>query len=91
MIPIENLTNKELLTAIFLEAKEKGHAFVAVKVRMDGYPGDEIIINPNVNIDLKLKYYQGLYNDDMKHPKAPVAITGWAHGNSLDLIYAKLI
>ena len=45
-------------------AMAKGYQYVAVAVHVDDYDMPEIIINPYVNFEKKLAYYQSAYNAD---------------------------
>ena len=44
--------------------------FMVVKIKTEGNPGPEIIINGSENFGQKLSYYLGAYNDDMELIKA---------------------
>jgi len=57
------------LEEIFLEANEN-HENVAVLVQMDGYIGNELIINPHFNILQKLGYYKEVYDEQLNHKHA---------------------
>jgi hypothetical protein len=59
------------LNDIFNSCKDEccgdGEGFVAIQVRMDGFPEDEIIINKYENIDSKLEYYNKTYDENCNH------------------------
>lgn len=57
------------LEEIFLEAN-KNCEDVAVLVQMDGYIGNELIINPHFNILQKLGYYKEVYDEQLNHKHA---------------------
>ena len=54
-------TAKEWLIGIFKRAIDEKYPLIAVKVRMDGFPKDEIIINELENAAKKLEYYVNTY------------------------------
>jgi hypothetical protein len=64
------MTLKEL-NEIFTTCKEEcagtGVGCVAIQVRMDGFPEDEIIVNKYENIDTKLDYYNKTYDENCNH------------------------
>ena len=56
------LTNLE---KCFNEAKTNGKRYVGVRINMDKFPTDEIIINEYPNFDKKLDYYKGAYTEEL--------------------------
>lgn len=48
------------------EGRERGKAFMIVKIETEGSPGPESIINGRENFAAKLSYYDKAYNDDME-------------------------
>lgn len=46
-------------------AKDTNARYIGVKVKMQGFPKPEIIINENENIESKLEYYKKAYNDNL--------------------------
>jgi len=80
------------LTGVFNEAKGLGMSFIAVKIRMDGFPEDEVIINGHANIETKLDYYKKTYDENLKHRFAPgISIVDYTYGDSYDDIQDDLI
>ncbi|EJS62024.1 hypothetical protein ICU_05192 [Bacillus cereus BAG2X1-1] len=70
----------ERLEQCFNEAVSEGAEYVAVKIEMDGFPSDEVIINGKENIDTKLEYYKKTYNKDLEHKYAPgIRIVGFTY------------
>jgi hypothetical protein len=77
------MTKKELMFVSFLAALEGGTTFVAIKVHMEGFPCDEVIINRHDNIEDKLKYWDNVYNDELVHKFSPtISIVGWTAANT---------
>ncbi|MEC3841531.1 hypothetical protein [Bacillus amyloliquefaciens] len=78
---------KTELVQAFEKATELGVSYIGIRVRMKGYPDDELIINPLPNFSMKLEYYQKVYDDDLQHRFSPdVRIIDAAYGNSLAFI-----
>ena len=61
---------KEKFRQIVDEGVRRNSAFMVVKIETEGNPGPEIIINPSVNFNQKIKYYDKTYNDNMELVKA---------------------
>lgn len=79
------------LVNVFNKAKDNNIPFVAIVVRMGGFPKDEIIINENENIDSKLAYYQKTYDDNLNHKFAPgIRIVDVVCGSSFEYLQAYL-
>jgi hypothetical protein len=75
------------LIKCFTDAKRDYAKYVAIRVSMDGFPEDEIIINTHANIDTKLEYYKKTYDDELNHKFAKgIRIVDCTSGNSLDEI-----
>ena len=55
------------LNEIFNECKREGTGYIAVEVRMDGFPENEIIVNKYENINTKLEYYNKTYDENCNH------------------------
>ena len=60
------LTMQDLEKA-FQEAKEGNFKFIGIKVHMEGFLADEIIINPIENFESKLEYYKKTYDENCNH------------------------
>lgn len=86
------ILNLESLKECFLEAKEQKTRYIAVVISNASSLGDEIIINPAVNIDAKLNYYLNAYNENLTLKSAPniIKITGFASGDSFEEIQWNL-
>ncbi|MDC2867577.1 hypothetical protein [Bacillus sp. BP-3] len=81
----------EGLEKCFNEANSEGIEYVAVVIRMEGFPEDEVIINDHYNIPFKLEYYKKTYNEDLSHKYASgINIVGFTHGYSFLNIQSKL-
>lgn len=79
------------LEKCFNEAITEEANYVAVKIEMDGFSSDEVIINDKHNIAAKLEYYKKTYNDDLEHKFAPgIRIVGYAYGYSFSGIQREL-
>lgn len=61
---------KNELIQVFERAKKKSADYVGVKIHMDGYPENELIINKRENFDSKLNYYLATYDDNLQHKYA---------------------
>lgn len=48
------------------DGRARSKEFMVVKIETEGNPGAEVIVNPAVNFDAKLSYYDKAYNDDME-------------------------
>lgn len=48
------------------DGRARSKEFMVVKIETEGNPGAEVIVNPSVNFDAKLSYYDKAYNDDME-------------------------
>lgn len=79
------------LEKCFKEAKEEKCLFIGVRVSVPNCFSDEVIINPNINFNSKLAYYQTAYNEDLTLKSFPqIKITGFAYGDYYDDIELKL-
>ena len=58
------------LEKCFYNAIIKNAKYIAVKIKINEFPKPEIIINENANFSEKLKYYQNIYDDNLKHKHA---------------------
>lgn len=69
-----------------------GKKFVGVKISMEGFPADEIIINPTDNFKKKLEYYKGAYNDNLiLKATDKIRITGFTYGDCFEDIQEDLV
>jgi hypothetical protein len=57
----------EIFTSCKLECSGDGEGYVAIRVHIDGFPEDEIIVNKYKNIDTKLDYYNKTYDENCNH------------------------
>ena len=79
------------LEAVFAAAEQEGAAYVGVRIEMDDFPSDEVIINPAQNIAQKLSYYKQVYGESCAHRHAPgIRIVGAAYGNGFCRIQKQL-
>lgn len=82
----------DFLNSAFDTATTIGDRFIGIKVQMDGFEKDEIIINETENFKSKLEYYQRVYNEDLHHKFSQgIRIVDVASGNSFDDIQADLV
>lgn len=82
---------KENLTQVFMAAQTEKAKFVGISVTVPGSNALEIIINPNENFEIKRKYYEEAYNDDLTHKNAPLEIVGMTYGNTFSSIQKDLL
>ncbi|OME54049.1 hypothetical protein BSK59_15825 [Paenibacillus odorifer] len=76
----------------FDTARNESYEFVAIRVKMEGFPKDEIIVNPYENIEAKLKYYMETYDQNLKHRFAQgISITGYTCVDTIEDIQEDLI
>lgn len=82
----------ENLEKCFCEASKQGKKYVGVKIKMQGFPKPEIIINENDNFDSKLDYYKKAYNEDLTLKTFNgIKIIGFTYGDSFKDIEEDLI
>lgn len=75
-------------------AKEEGYLFIGIKINMDGFEKDEVIINPRENFDTKLAYYIKTYDENLIHKfsgETKIRISGFTYGETFDEIEGDLI
>lgn len=84
------LTIKDL-EFCFTEALALACGYVAVVIKMEGFPSNEIIINDRNNFDSKLDYYKTAYNEDLTHKFSKgISIVGFTYGDSFEDIQYNL-
>lgn len=78
----------ENLEKCFRIAKELDQLFVAVKIKMEGFPAEEYTVNPIENADSKLEYYKKTYSENLNHKYAKgIKIVDFTYGEELrDLV-----
>ena len=82
----------ENLEACFNAAKENGSRYVAVCIRTEGHPGEEIIVNPFSNFEKKLEYYKKAYNDDLTLKSFNgIRIVGFTYADSFEEVEEALV
>jgi hypothetical protein len=80
------------LEKCFFEASIKCAKYVGVKIKIEGFPKAEIIINENKNFDKKFEYYTRSYNEDLiLKTFSGIRIVGFTYGNSFEEIEHDLI
>ncbi|MFS0904135.1 hypothetical protein AB3N02_13860 [Priestia aryabhattai] len=71
----------------FKKAALQGHKFVAVEIVSVQLPKGETIINPISQMQTKLDYYKGAYDENCRLKAAPgIAITKAVSGNDYNAI-----
>lgn len=70
------MTKKEFLEVLKNAAKDG--MGISVYCEVPGNKELEEIVNHNIDIENKAEYYDGAYDDNMKHKYGPVSITGVA-------------
>ncbi|MEY8001443.1 hypothetical protein AB8U03_14775 [Clostridium sp. Mt-5] len=84
-----NINNLE---KCFYEASKLNKKYVGVKIKMQGFPKPEIIINENANLDEKFTYYKKAYNEDlMLKTFNGIKIIGFTYGDTFADIEKDLI
>jgi hypothetical protein len=82
----------DFLNSAFDTATTIGDRFIGLKIQMDGFEKDEIIINERENFKSKLEYYQRVYDENLNHKFSKgISIVDVASGNSFDDIQADLV
>ncbi|MGD6992141.1 hypothetical protein [Sutcliffiella horikoshii] len=77
----------EHLINCFNQAKALNKKYVAIILLMDGFDGEEIIINPLENFDTKLAYYQNTYDNELNHKFAKgIRIIAFTYGDTFSEI-----
>lgn len=75
------------LEVCFENAIKQNSQYVAVKIQMKGFEGEEIIVNPRCNFEAKLDYYKKAYNDDLTlKANNDIKIVDFRHFNHIDCI-----
>jgi hypothetical protein len=84
--------NIKNLEKCFNEASRKGAKYVGVKIKMESFPKEEIIINANENFDRKFRYYEHSYNEDLTLKAfSGIKIVGFTYGDSFKKIEKNLV
>ncbi|AAK79179.1 hypothetical protein BJV85_002791 [Clostridium acetobutylicum] len=60
-------TRKQELDKCFIKAKNQAYSYVAVVIKIEGFPVPEIIVNYQENFDKKQEYYDKTYDDNLNH------------------------
>lgn len=80
-------TKKEQLIEIFTIAKNNHFPLVVLRVKMPEHPGLETIINPWKNIDKKIDYIKGAYDDNLNHKNGSgVKIVDFSYVRNIELL-----
>jgi hypothetical protein len=87
--PEKTLTMNNLI-ANFNDAKKDNAKYVAIKIRMDGFDKDEIIINERENFDAKLEYYKETYDEYLNHKYSrAIKIVGFTFLERIEAVLIK--
>lgn len=87
---MNTFANDKLAEAV-REAIKEGKKFFAIRVKMDTFPKDEIIINDLENLEAKLAYWLEVYDFNLVNKRSSIiSIVGWASGNSYAQIEKKI-
>ena len=66
-------------------AQALGYKYFAIKVKMNDFPDDEVIINPIINMVDKLEYWKKTYNHDLTHKFSDgIKIVDYMFGNTYE-------
>lgn len=79
------MSSKEKLVEVFNDALENAAEYVYVVIKNESLEGHELIINPKVNIDSKLKYYINAYDENLclnVNKDIQIIIYGWTMSTS---------
>lgn len=81
------MTKKERFIKNFLDAHEGNIQYYCVAIKAPGMNKRELILNPIENIEMKLKYYDGAYDDDLRlKANTDIQITDYIASNSIAFI-----
>lgn len=80
------------LIKCFEGAKESEVRYIGLKINMDGFAKDEVIINPRENFDTKLEYYKKTYDENLNHKYSKgISISGFTFGEDFREIEDDLL
>lgn len=80
------------LEQTFNEAMESSARYIGVKISMNGFPSDEVIINQTENFEKKLEYYKDTYDEGLNHKHAPgICIVGFNYADDFATLEETLI
>ncbi|MNW60619.1 hypothetical protein D3C74_386220 [compost metagenome] len=66
--------------------------FVGVRIKMDGFEDEEVIINGENNFKTKLEYYKNTYDENLNHKFTKgISISGFTYGYSYSDIQSDLL
>lgn len=87
------MNKKEKLITCFYQAKKNNAKFIGLAIRVPDADQPEVIINPNVNFDVKLDYYLKTYDEKLHHNAVGdfLKIVGFTYGNSFSDIESYLL
>ncbi|MNS88429.1 hypothetical protein D3C72_1224000 [compost metagenome] len=84
-LTMQNLVN------CFTVAIDNNVNFLAIAVKINGTPENEIIINPKANLLSKLDYYKNTYDENLNHKFSPgISIVGFTYADYFDQIEEDL-
>lgn len=87
---MQEMTIKNLKQA-FKEAKEANAQYIGVSIQLPECGEPEIIINPQPNFDEKLKYYERVYDEQLRlHVVPAIRIVGWHYADTFAEIQGAL-
>jgi hypothetical protein len=73
------------LERCFRVATDLGEKYAFIKVHMEGFPSDEVIINDSDNFEKTLEYYKNAYDENLNHKYSKgISIVGFGSANSYD-------
>lgn len=82
----------ENLEKCFETASKIGANYVGLSIHMEGFPANEVIINPTDNFDKKLEYIKNAYDDVLYHKYSKgIFIEGFTYGDTYEEIEKDLV
>lgn len=89
---MDGLLKMKNLKKCFKRSKSQGCKIRRCKIKMEGFPKEEIIINDNENFDRKLQYYEYSYDKNLTLKTFDgIKIVGFTYGDNFEEIEKDLI
>ena len=65
------------LEKAFNEAKDLGFKYIGLKVKIEAFPDEEVVVIPRANFDSRLDYYKACFDENcFNYPDGDVQIVG---------------
>lgn len=83
--PVKNELSLKTLVDTFNAGKDAGHNFFACRIQMDGFPKNELQLNPMDNLEEKIAYMEKTYDENLQNKFSPVIrIVNYATGSNVE-------